>query len=563
MAYVRIRPRRSTKNQWEYANPILSEGELAFEVPDTGVGTGLVNIKMGDGVTAWNALPYAFNGEKSNTKVTDLEALIENFKKTIIDIKGVVRKVEIQTANSRRIDIQLNEPNDDKMVLGQIWIASDIVSGKIVLNANVLQLNVGDTYRLVATNTLSAYDTIVWETSDSSIIELKEHTNFDCNIHANGRGIAIIKITAKRDGSVLYSETCKVESLLSGTVQILPDNMRIIAGNTSKVTLKNTISTFDSIDWISSAMTFANITTSSNTGATIMGYKSGGATIFARVRLDGNIISSAKCVVTVVGIAFNKEAVNIIVGGTDNVAISNTMVLNQDYDNITWESTANNVVSISSSTLTNVNLVGVAAGNAVIICRAKYNGADVQVAKIPVIVNGTLGLSESLKTINVGATFSLTTTNTLASAEYDSIKWTTSDKTIARITTNEENSAIIEGMGPGTVIITVSAILGVKVIDTATCTVTVNGTLTMKKTEETMEIGSTIQLQAINTLSSNAFKTIKWKSNATDIVEVTTMSGVTCQITAKAAGSATITVEAIDEDDIAIDSDICVVTVNG
>ena len=60
MPYTKIRPRRSTKARWESANPILSEGEIGFEVPDTGIGTGLISMKQGDGVTPWIDLPYAW-----------------------------------------------------------------------------------------------------------------------------------------------------------------------------------------------------------------------------------------------------------------------------------------------------------------------------------------------------------------------------------------------------------------------------------------------------------------------------------------------------------------------
>lgn len=59
MPYTKIRPRRSTKARWESANPILSEGEIGFEVPDSGIGTGLISMKQGDGVTPWIDLPYA------------------------------------------------------------------------------------------------------------------------------------------------------------------------------------------------------------------------------------------------------------------------------------------------------------------------------------------------------------------------------------------------------------------------------------------------------------------------------------------------------------------------
>lgn len=59
--YAKIRPRRSTATEWSITNPVLLEGELGIETPDSGVGTGLSKLKVGDGYTAWNDLPYAFD----------------------------------------------------------------------------------------------------------------------------------------------------------------------------------------------------------------------------------------------------------------------------------------------------------------------------------------------------------------------------------------------------------------------------------------------------------------------------------------------------------------------
>ena len=59
MSYVKIRPRRGTAEQWTTANPVLAEGEIGFEVPAEGVGTGVSRVKLGDGVTAWSDLPYS------------------------------------------------------------------------------------------------------------------------------------------------------------------------------------------------------------------------------------------------------------------------------------------------------------------------------------------------------------------------------------------------------------------------------------------------------------------------------------------------------------------------
>lgn len=59
MSYYKIRPRSGTASQWSSANPVLKEREIGYEIPDGGVGTGKVKLKMGDGVTNWNNLPYA------------------------------------------------------------------------------------------------------------------------------------------------------------------------------------------------------------------------------------------------------------------------------------------------------------------------------------------------------------------------------------------------------------------------------------------------------------------------------------------------------------------------
>lgn len=58
---AKIRPRRSTATEWSIINPILKEGELAVEFPDSGIGTGLCRFKIGDGRTSWNDLEYAFD----------------------------------------------------------------------------------------------------------------------------------------------------------------------------------------------------------------------------------------------------------------------------------------------------------------------------------------------------------------------------------------------------------------------------------------------------------------------------------------------------------------------
>ena len=71
MSFAKIRPRRGTANQWSNANPILAEGEIGIEVPSTGVGTGTVKIKFGDGSSHWNDLPYGLDTPNISDVISD------------------------------------------------------------------------------------------------------------------------------------------------------------------------------------------------------------------------------------------------------------------------------------------------------------------------------------------------------------------------------------------------------------------------------------------------------------------------------------------------------------
>lgn len=64
--FAKIRPRRGTRSLWSAENPVLEEGEFVLEVPDSGIGSGITKIKVGDGIKKYNQLPYALDGEAAN-----------------------------------------------------------------------------------------------------------------------------------------------------------------------------------------------------------------------------------------------------------------------------------------------------------------------------------------------------------------------------------------------------------------------------------------------------------------------------------------------------------------
>ena len=65
--YAKLRPRRSTTDEWNSVDPILLEGELGIEYPNTGIGTGFCKFKLGDGITKWTELPYAFDAQAASS----------------------------------------------------------------------------------------------------------------------------------------------------------------------------------------------------------------------------------------------------------------------------------------------------------------------------------------------------------------------------------------------------------------------------------------------------------------------------------------------------------------
>lgn len=78
MAFAKIRPKGGTTNQWNTANTVLGERELGFEYNDQGLGKGPVNLKLGDGATAWNDLPYAIDMSGILARLDALESWKSN-----------------------------------------------------------------------------------------------------------------------------------------------------------------------------------------------------------------------------------------------------------------------------------------------------------------------------------------------------------------------------------------------------------------------------------------------------------------------------------------------------
>lgn len=78
----RIQFRRDTRVRWAEINPVLMEGEVGLEV-DT------QNIKMGDGIHAWNDLEYGVGYSNVTNEPGNNENLVISQKATTELVRGV------------------------------------------------------------------------------------------------------------------------------------------------------------------------------------------------------------------------------------------------------------------------------------------------------------------------------------------------------------------------------------------------------------------------------------------------------------------------------------------
>lgn len=67
MPKVKIRPKRGSVSELSSLNPLLLEGEICIEYPDAGITAGDIRVKIGDGITSWNNLPYAINANEASS----------------------------------------------------------------------------------------------------------------------------------------------------------------------------------------------------------------------------------------------------------------------------------------------------------------------------------------------------------------------------------------------------------------------------------------------------------------------------------------------------------------
>lgn len=369
---------------------------------------------------------------------------------------------------------------------------------KITLSTNVLELKVGESKNVQITKvepTGVQCQSVTWSSSNKSVASVSSG-------NIQGLMVGNATVTVSCDG---------ITSKIGVTVKSTTTNktMTLIENKSTTLTASSAVK-----EWKSSNTTVATITQKGELKA----IKPGTVTITA------NLVNGNKDVWTVTinkkptptKITLSANMLELKVGETKNIKITNVEPSGVQCQNVTWSSSNKSVASVSSG-----NIQGLMVGNATVTVNC-----DGVISKINVTVKETV----------ITETMILVENESIKLAPVSTVKeWKTSNKEIATITQKGELTA----KKPGTVTITANLVNGNKHVWTVTVNKKSGLTKVMLSVNSVeLKVGETKNVQITKVEPEGAqCKSVVWTSTNKNIATV-----VSGNVEAVAVGETTITV---------------------
>ena len=332
----------------------------------------------------------------------------------------------------------------------------------------------GATLQLTATvsPTEAADKTVTWKSSNDNVATVSSNGL----VTAVGNGSATITVTTKTGSK---TATCAV------TVNIIPTGVSLnktsatLTSEGATLQLTATVSPTEAADktvtWKSSNDNVATV--SSNGLVTAVG--NGTATITVTTK---NGSKTATCAVTVniipTGVSLNKTSATLTSKGA-TLQLTATVSPTEAADKtVTWKSSNENVATVSSSGL----VTAVGNGTTTIIVTTT-TGAKTATCNVTVNIAVTeVSLDKNEATLfKRGDTLQLTATVSPSGAANKSLKWESSDETVATVS----DSGLVTAVNRGTCTITATALDGSGKSDS--CEITVHGNLHIAESVDDLE----------------------------------------------------------------------------
>jgi uncharacterized protein YjdB len=377
---------------------------------------------------------------------------------------------------------------------------------------------------------------IVWESSDRNIVDIaqsSEGTESTAVLKPLSAGKVTIsatftKVVSTDDGD--YEITSKAQRTVIVKFHI-DDSSIPTAPYEDDWTIPNIITNSSNpVTWVSSDESVVTVSDDGSGNGILNIVGAGKATVKATTS-DGQSDSFR----VVVNAKFIESTSMINVGYNEYYTLSTNA---RHASNINFESANPKVASVDGDG----TIKGVSAGMTymyVYTLDSKDEWYSLQpspVRSIPVMVD--FDIITSSKSIAVGDTVELLTN--MLDSNKKSINWTSSDTSVATVSSD----GVVEAISKGTVTITASVVnnevFGTTDIQKSSVTINIIDSFGLSETEHILNVGESFDLSAIVTDSS---ATVTWKSSDTSIAKITTNKNdkYTVSVEAKSKGSATIT----------------------
>lgn len=559
-----------TSVTWSSSSTGIAKVSTAGLVTGVATGTAVITAKANDGSN--KSATFTVTVTKKVIKVTKISLSASTLLTKVGCTEKITATVTPTNADNRAVTWSSSAPTvasvdqsgniiaksvgnatitvkakDGSGVTATCWVnVTDIKVTGITLNKTTLNIKTGATEQLTAKvqPTDATNSKVTWSSNDKDVAEV-DQTGM---ITAKKEGSAVITVTAQ-DGSG-KTATCQVNvtdikvsgiTLSASTLAMQTEDVKQLSvTNITPANATNKALKWESKNtWVATVDESGNVTAKNPGEATITvtAADNGGAQAICKVTVTERTAPVIK--VTQIQLSQTRASLN---EGKELQLTATVLPTEATNQSLTWSSSVEGVATVDSTG----KVTAIKAGTTVITATAKDDSGisascTVQVTVPTVKVTG-ITLNKTTASVVKGKTVALTATVTPDTATDKTIKWTTSNKNVATVSTD----GVVTAKAAGTAIITATAVDGSKV--TATCKITVTNPVvkvtkvTLNKTTASVVKGKTLTLTATVTPTNATNKNVTWKSSNTKIATVDGNG----KVTAVAAGTATITCTAAD-----------------
>ena len=489
---------------------------------------------------------YGILGSGVATETSQFSWSTDDEKNTYITLTpngqygNIVAKKETPAGTTVNVTLKWTS-SDGVSLAAQCSITVTSTAGKFTIKQNPLTLNVGETQ--VINTSLSGNYNLIWLTSDEKVVKVVKadnQNNPSAQVTAMGPGTAVVTVLNPINES---SATCLVtvhQAIESLDIQVIEGNKKkVITGETYNTYMskqyvflsatwkpKNATETEDDLVW-----SVIGTTDSPDPDKVAIIEQNGTITLVGEGTVDVKVESSkasAMCRLLVTSnpmteIVPDVEKLDMVKGDTYEVE---TTYYPEDASDtrMTWESTNESVAKVDE----NGKISAVGVGTAYIIVTSVLAQKDEEStrasARIQVNVRNKLlaiALDSTSQYIAVGESYMMSVSYSPATDVNDALVWSSSDTSIFTV----DQKGTIKGISEGVAMLTVYA-EDLGQAKALTCMIYVTAATVVAKdfnispTEDTVYIGSTLQLESIFTPTNVTDKTVKWTSSDDKIAKV-------------------------------------------